>query len=101
MARKFDYVICTRDTDGNGNFGAEPGETRFLRVPRGADTYSDADAIKPDRWRLAVRDAADGEEDAVTGSTGDVLIFVHGYNNDIPIVLWRTRMLQDTLARQG
>ena len=32
---------------------------------------------------------------------GSVLVFVHGYNNDIQTVLWRTRKLQETLAHQG
>jgi len=45
--------------------------------------------------------AADGVEDEITGTSGDILVFVHGYNNDIETVLARTRMLQSTLAAQG
>ncbi|MEX5684106.1 alpha/beta hydrolase [Pseudomonas silesiensis] len=44
---------------------------------------------------------ADGVEDEITGLTGDILFFVHGYNNDIPTVLWRTKTLQASLAAQG
>lgn len=102
MASRYDYIVCTRDVDGKGRFGTEPGSTRFLRVPREAQTYTTQYEIKNrDRWRRFVADAADGEEDTVTGMRGDVLVFVHGYNNDIPMVLWRTRTLQETLAAQG
>ncbi len=96
------FIISTRDVDSNGRFIAEPGETRFLRVPRGLRKYDESHVVKSrDRWRLAVRASADGEEDEVTGTTGDVLHFVHGYNNDMNAILWRTETLQDTLAAAG
>ena len=63
--------------------------------------YSNADAIPKERWTKSVIAAADGEEDEITGSTGDILFFVHGYNNDIQTVLWRTRTLQESLSAQG
>jgi esterase/lipase superfamily enzyme len=96
------FIICTRDVDRRGRFVAEPGDTRFLRVPKGLRSYDPSHEIKSrDRWRLAVRAAADGEEDEITGSTGDVLVFVHGYNNDMEAITWRTEALQQTLANQG
>lgn len=96
------FIICTRDTDASGRFVAEPGPTRYLRVPYGTDTYDTSHEVKSrDRWRLAVRAAADGVEDELTGSTGDVLLFVHGYNNDMRAISWRTEMLQQSLERQG
>jgi pimeloyl-ACP methyl ester carboxylesterase len=101
MAPRSDFVICTRDRKRDGTFIAEPGDTRFLRVPHAATDYANAKIVTSDRWRLSVRDAADGEEDEVTGTCGDVLVFVHGYNNDIPTVLWRTRTLQQTLTQAG
>lgn len=101
MAAASTFLICTRAIDENGDFTAEPGETTFFRVPSTKKSYSPSDKIAKAHWKKAVIAAADGEEDEVTGATGDILFFVHGYNNDIPTVLWRTRTLQQTLAAQG
>lgn len=101
MPLKNTFLICTRDVDENEEFVAEPGETRFLKVPMAQRAYSPADAISKKRWTKAVIAAADGDEDEITGSTGDILFFVHGYNNDIETVLWRTRTLQLSLAAHG
>jgi esterase/lipase superfamily enzyme len=96
------FIICTRDTDRKGRFVAEPGDTRYLRVPPGVRRYDTSHEVKSrERWRLAVRAAADGVEDELTGSTGNVLVFVHGYNNDMSAITWRTEMLQSTLRAQG
>lgn len=96
------FIICTRDVDSKGRFVAEPGDTRYLRVPQGLRKYDPSHEIKNrDRWRLAVRAAADGVEDEITGTTGDVLVFVHGYNNDMDAITWRTETLQNTLRAQG
>jgi pimeloyl-ACP methyl ester carboxylesterase len=96
------FIICTRDVDRRNRFKSEPGKTRFLRVPKGLRTYDPSYEIKsPDKWRLAVRAAADGVEDEVTGTTGNVLVFVHGYNNDMNAITWRTEKLQETLTAQG
>lgn len=101
MPAKNTFVICTRDVDENQQFVPEPGATRFLKVPMAKRAYSTAEAISKERWTKAVIAAADGVEDEITGSTGDILFFVHGYNNDIGTVLWRTRTLQESLAAQG
>jgi esterase/lipase superfamily enzyme len=100
--RKSNFIICTRDVDRRGRFVGEPGATRYLRVPKGVRKYDPSYEVKSrDKWRLAVRAAADGEEDDVSGTTGDVLVFVHGYNNDMDAITWRTETLQSTLAQQG
>ena len=101
MAIRNTFLICARDVDRRGKFGDEPGDTTFLRVPPDKRTYDKTDGIKKERWTRTVIAAADGEEDEITGSTGDILFFVHGYNNDLPVVLWRTRTLQETLSAQG
>lgn len=96
------FIICTRDVDSRGRFVAEPGATRYLRVPQGIRRYDPSHEVKSrDRWRLAVRAAADGVEDEISGTTGDVLVFVHGYNNDMDAITWRTETLQNTLKQQG
>ena len=101
MPNKNTFLICTRDVDGNGVFLAEPGDSTFLKVSIAKRIYSRADAIPKERWKKSVIAAADGEEDEITGSTGDILFFVHGYNNTIETVLWRTRTLQASLSAQG
>jgi esterase/lipase superfamily enzyme len=101
MAAKNTFLICTRAVDENGGFLPEPGTTTFLKVPVAQKKYSSADAISREAWQKRVIAAADGKEDEITGSTGDVLFFVHGYNNDIATVLWRTRALQESLSAQG
>ena len=96
------FIICARDADRKGKFVAEPGPTRYLRVPLDAQSYDTSHEIKSrEKWRLAVRAAADGTEDEVTGITGDVLVFVHGYNNGLGAITWRTRTLQNTLKAQA
>jgi esterase/lipase superfamily enzyme len=101
MAIDSTFIICARDATRAGKFGTEPGESRFLKVPAGQNYYDASHAITRNRWTRLVIAAADGEEDEITGTTGDILFFVHGYNNDMPTVLWRTRTLQQTLSAQG
>jgi pimeloyl-ACP methyl ester carboxylesterase len=101
MAVTSSFVVTARDVEDGGRFGTEPGPLRFLRVKAGADDYSSKDAATPGRWRAALIRAADGIGDEITGKTGNVLIFIHGYNNDRKDVLWRTRMLQRTLGYAG
>ena len=101
-AARSNFIITTRDVDKKGRFVAEPGATRFLRVPKGLRKYDTSNEVKDKKkWRLAVRAAADGVEDEITDTTGDVLVFVHGYNNDMNAITWRTEMLQSTLEVQG
>lgn len=101
MAIENTFIICTREIGRGGKFGEEPGDTTFLRIPATAKRYDSSHVVTRERWTKQVIAAADGEEDEITGATGDILFFVHGYNNDIPTVLWRTRTLQQTLAAQG
>jgi len=101
MAQHSAFLICTRDVDGAGQFTAEPGDTHFLKVGPSKRAHEFRDAISREKWRKSVIAAADGEEDPITGARGEILFFVHGYNNDVPTVLWRTRTLQRMLADQG
>lgn len=94
------FIICTRAVKQK-EFIPEPGMTQFLVVPQQDGLYTPANRTTRAKWRKRVMDAADGSEDEVTGMRGDVLVFVHGYNNDIATVLWRTRTLHRTLKEQG
>ena len=100
MASKTTYIICTRDVK-NGKFQPEPGKTLFLTVPEAITDYSPKNKKNANVWRSAVARAATRAEDPITQTTGDIVVFVHGYNNDRKTVLWRTRTLQRTLHEQG
>ena len=93
------YVICTRRVKEDG-FEAEPGPARYLRVPddRGPGP---GDEIPKGDWFREVRDRADGAADNRIDPAGDVLVFVHGYNNDQAIVMKRHRRLQADLWAEG
>jgi len=95
------FLICTRAIGKDGQYIAKPGKTTYLKVGARQHGYSPAHAISASRWKNAVIASAVCEEDCITGSTGDILFFVHGYYNSIPEVLWRTRTLQKTLSAQG
>lgn len=95
------FIVSARGIAADGSFGSEPGPLQFLAVKPSAQDYGPAQAMTPARWRSAVIRAADGDEDEITGKTGNILIFIHGYNNSRDDVLWRTRTLQGTLASAG
>lgn len=95
-----DYVLCARKIKG-GEFSAEPGKVRYLKVPRGAEASSPDHETKVDEWMANVADAADGRADGQISESGDVVIFVHGYNNDSKIILQRHRQLQQDLTAEG
>ena len=93
------YVVCTRRVR-QGSFANEPGPARYLQVPNGQDPIP-AHKINQREWFDKVQDLADGAAVNRIDPAGDVLVFVHGYNNDQAIVMDRHRQLQDDLWREG
>lgn len=93
------YVICTRRVR-KGRFESEPGATAYLRVPNHRDPQP-GDRITRRAWFDEVRDQADGAADNRIDPAGDVLVFIHGYNNDQAIVMKRHRQLQADLWAEG
>ena len=93
------YVICTRRIR-EGGFESEPGPVRYLRVPNDREPRPD-DKIPQGVWFREVRDRADGAADNRIDPAGDVLVFIHGYNNDQAIVMKRHRRLQADLWAEG
>lgn len=97
-------VICVRNiSSGNSSkFTAEPGPTRYLEVPDGQapspnHELSRCDWVKKLRKR-AIREPDSGDiEDT---SAGDILVFVHGYNNSIGDIMDRHDLLQRNLRCQ-
>jgi esterase/lipase superfamily enzyme len=101
MATRF--VVTTRKVDDAGAYLPEPGPTQFLLVPSGTTSYTPAHQASSDSaWRDRLIAAAKRSvANTVTGMQGDVLIFVHGYNNSIQEILQRTDLLQATLNAEG
>ena len=99
---RYDYLIVARALVG-GQFIAEPGPVCFIKVPSDVTQYDSTHVIQ-DRtsWIREVQGLADGDENPNSISpSGDVLVFVHGYNNSIPNVLQRMRQLRADLRDQG
>jgi pimeloyl-ACP methyl ester carboxylesterase len=98
----YDYLMVARQLV-DGHFIAEPGPIRFIKVPSDVVQYDSTHVIE-DRaaWVREVQGLADGDGNPNSISpTGDVLVFIHGYNNTIPNVLQRTRRLRADLHGQG
>jgi len=96
----FSYVISARQVNRQKEFTDEPGKLRFLEVPAGA-TYKPEHEINATEWVKKVQDAADGNVDNRIARYGDVLIFIHGYNNTIDNVALRQQLLQRDLTAEN
>lgn len=97
--RKFNYVLCARNVR-DGKFGTDFGESRYLKVPR-TEPASPKHAIDAGTWFRELRDLADGLADGVISPKGDVLVFIHGYNNTPEDIARRHEVLQDDLSHEG
>ncbi len=93
-----DYVICARNIKGK-KFGSEPAASSYLVVPDGALPTPQHAMTSKDAW--ATRVLAEGRKGAPAGALGNIVVFVHGYNNDQAIVIERHRRLQDDLKAGG
>lgn len=96
------FVMCARAVE-DGDFIAEPGPTLFLLVPEGEWPSPRHAAKKPEQWFKKLRIAATWGKDARDGALdrGDLLVFVHGYNNDQKIVMDRHAQLKRDLTSVG
>ncbi len=95
------FIICVRKVKAN-QFIAEPGKTRFLIVPAGQAAHPNHE-ISPDTWLRRLRKACVWSADARVSSRerGDILIYVHGYNNAQQDVLDRHDQLLGELKQHG
>lgn len=94
------YVVTTRAAQ-DSIFSDDPGPTSFLQVPDGAKTIGPSNAISRDGWVRKVIAKAGRKLDETGVMRGDVLVFIHGYDNEPPIVLERHRRLQADLPQYG
>ena len=92
------YIMCVRNIRQNA-FGNEPGATHFLDVPGNA-TPAPSHRIRKGDWIKGVQEASKtGMSDGVP--TGDILFYVHGFNNSPKDVHTRHRKLEKGLKKQG
>ena len=96
------FIMCARAIK-NGIFIAEPGQSRFLIVPEGELPSPKHAVRKSDFWFKKLRTATVWGKDSRNSSQdrGDLVIFIHGYNNDQKIVMDRHRQLKSDLTTAG
>jgi pimeloyl-ACP methyl ester carboxylesterase len=97
-----DYLITARRVRG-GQFVAEPDRIRYLKVDPTASDYTPNNIVSSGRdWAAEVIGLADGDANPFSTSiAGDILVFVHGYNNDRGVILERMRRLSHDLREEG
>ena len=95
------YVITARTRDANGQYTDDPGPTLFLRLPDNSRDYSQAVSLPADTWANEVQATAGRVRDATGVTRGDVLVFIHGFNNTISNVLSRQSQLKQGLSAGG
>ncbi len=107
---KSNFLISVRNAEGSNveppYFGNEPGPTLYLEVPDGVDPHPEEHRLDRDVWLKKVLKRAEAgkhsERHPLKGySYGDILIFVHGYNNAISDITARHDLLQKNLSKKG
>lgn len=96
-----DYVICVRNVE-KGKFGNEPGATYFLEVPSGKTSMEVNQKVpkKLDWFKTVLKNGVVGKDDN-GNECGDILVFIHGYNNSQSTVLKRHRQIKKSLKKEG
>ncbi|NOY68814.1 MAG: hypothetical protein GXP53_04890 [Deltaproteobacteria bacterium] len=96
------FVMCARAVK-KGVFIAEPSPSLFLLVPAGERPAPIHAVKKTDQWFKKLLIAATWGKDSRNGGLdrGDLLVFVHGYNNDQEIVMDRHAQLKRDLSTVG
>lgn len=96
-----DYVFTTRNKRGN-EFGSDAGSTRFLRVPESAKSPVPDHKITKRDWFDDVRTEATRRINPHTGQrVGDIVMYVHGFNNSDEKMLLRHRKIKACFANFG
>lgn len=91
-----DYIISVRNV-AKGNLGDEVGATKFLKVPSNHKMKPSHSYPKKKWVDEILGKAATGTSSISQRPVGDVLIFIHGYNNPPEVVLKRHRLLKKNL----
>jgi esterase/lipase superfamily enzyme len=95
-----DFIMTARRIR-RGEFSAEPGPTRFLRVPSNQISLP-SHTITRSKWNADVMAAGQTGQDSHSGDDcGEIVVFVHGYNTSPAAVVRRHRQLKKGLAKTG
>lgn len=96
------FVICTRAIKGK-KFIAEPGSTTYLIVPNSEQPAPEHEVKKREDWLKQLRKASVWGRDSRVPkrARGDILVFVHGYNNSQKTVMKRHDRLATDMAAAG
>lgn len=109
-----DFFVCLRDCV-EGVFQPDPGKAAYLFVPEDASDIHPAQGVSRDEWVRAVIDESravqtprgKGKKSAGPAlpydadDSGNILVFIHGYNSTSEIVLQRHRQLKKDLWALG
>jgi pimeloyl-ACP methyl ester carboxylesterase len=95
-----DYMFSARNLQA-GDFGTNPGPTKFLEIPATATSPHPTHAIPRRDWFARVMAEAQTATTPTGQPVGDVLIYVHGFNNSPATVLERHRAIRAGLAAHG
>lgn len=95
-----DYVFSARNLLA-GHFGSDAGPTRFLAVPAGAAAPLPGHAVPRRAWFDSVMQDARHDPQATGRAVGDVLVYIHGFNNSPATVLERHRLIRAGLQGLG
>jgi esterase/lipase superfamily enzyme len=95
-----DYIFCARNTTGGG-FGTNSGPTKFLEIPATASSHKPDMAIARSDWFRKVIAISETGKDALGRPVGNVLIYIHGFNTALSLILKRHRMIRKGLESLG
>ncbi len=97
-----DFIMSVRSIV-KGEFSNEPGKTYFLAVPESADDIKPSKKmiVKKSDWFKSVLSNAVIEQDENGEDCGDILVFIHGYNNSQKTLLKRHRQIKTSMAACG
>lgn len=94
-----DFVFTARRIR-QGDFDDEPGATHFLEVPANAARPHPDHKITKTSWvNRVITTARHGPQD--TAPTGDILIYIHGFNTPMATMLERHRFIRSALEGWG
>lgn len=94
-----DYIFTARRIR-QGAFDPEPGATHFLKVPAAANMPTPDHKITKTAWvNEVINVAKHGPQDDLP--TGDILIYIHGFNTPMDTMLERHRLIRSSLEGWG
>ncbi len=96
-----DYIMTLREVPGS-EVALTPSGTTYLKLDDADSTLvNPARAMTGDAWVNDIRTQVPKQTDATGVVRGDVLVFIHGYNNTPDLVLQRHRLIKKNLAYYG